>query len=724
MKLKFIIFGLGFLICFGQSLIAQNDDSLKTVLKNVKHDTTRARLIVAISDVCEIEEIESYARQAIALCEQNLKSKDLPKVTAKIYLKYLAASYNNMGYISDQHGDIPKALEYYHKALEIQEQISDKMGMAYSLNNIGYIYNNLNDVPQALEYFHKSLKIQEEINDKYGLAVSYINIGTVYKENGNLAKAIEYFEKSLKLKTEINDKEGIAISLLNIGAIHYNKGGYKDALGYFSKGYKLYDEAGNKYGLAYANINMGYVYQDMGDIDKAMECFQKSLVIQEETKDKAGIARTLHYIANILFIKGKTAEAVKAAERSLQLSRELGYPEPISNISHLLARIYSKTGKYKEAYQMQVLFKQMSDSLKSISNKRSALQKSFQYEYDKKAAADSVKVVEERKVFELKMKQEKTQRWALYFGISLIALFSVFMYNRFRVTRKQKQIIETQKVEVDQQRELADERRIIAEGQKQIIEEKQKEILDSIHYAKRIQQAMLTSEDYIANHFQAETFILYQPKDIVSGDFYWALSHHGRFYISAADCTGHGVPGAFMSLLNISFLNGNVIERGIVEPDKILNEQRREIIKALNPSGTENSKDGMDCVLCAFDLEKSNLKFALANNPLWLIRNQELLEYKADKMPVGKYDEHIKDFTLHSLELMKGDSIYLFTDGYADQFGGEKGKKFKYKHLKEILLSNVDKPMKEQKEILGRTINEWKGNLEQVDDILVIGVRI
>ncbi len=366
----------------------------------------------------------------------------------------------------------------------------------------------------------------------------------------------------------------------------------------------------------------------------------------------------------------------------------------------------------------------MEDSVNRQENRKASIQKGFQYEYEKKSTEDSLRVEAERKVFSVKIQQEKTQRFALYIGIVLIALFSGFMYNRFRVTRKQKHIIESQKVEVEQQRELADNRRVIAEEQKYIIEQKQKEILDSIHYAKRIQQAMLTSEDYIANHFNAETFIFYQPKDIVSGDFYWALSHHNQFYISAADCTGHGVPGAFMSLLNISFLNGNVIERGLKNPAEILNEQRKEIIKALNPNGNENSKDGMDCALCAFDLKNNQLQFALANNPLWLIRENEMIEYKADKMPVGMYEETQKDFTLHSINIQKGDCIYLLTDGYADQFGGDKGKKFKYKHLKDALLANANKPMEEQKQILSQTINTWKGNLEQVDDILIIGVRV
>lgn len=717
------------LLCFlllnlFNNIHAQNLDSLNILLKQAKHDTTRARLLINMSDECDIEDIAIYTSQAIQICENNLKELKSNNSLRAVYSRFLAAAYNNVGYDADQHGDIQKALSYYDKSLKIQEAINDKQGMAYSLNNIGYVYINLNDIYKALEYFHRSLKIQEEINDKYGLAVSLINLGNIYKDNGNVPKAIEYFEKALKIKKEINDKEGIAISLLNLGSIHFIKGDNTNALKFFNEGYDLYKEINDKTGIAYAGVNIGHIYEQMGQIDKALEYYNNSLLIQEETQDKAGIVRSLNYIAHIAYKKGDLNKALSYSEKTLKLAQELGYPEPIKYASELLYKVYFKNGEYKKAFEMHVLYKQMEDSLKSISNKKLAIQKNLQYEYDKKSAEDSVKVANERKVFEVKMQQEKTQRLALYVVLGLIVLFSGFMYNRFRVTRKQKHIIESQKVEVEQQRELADDRRLIAEEQKYIIEQKQKEILDSIHYAKRIQQAMLASEEYIVQYFKAETFIFYQPKDIVSGDFYWALSHHDKFYIAAGDCTGHGVPGAFMSLLNISFLNGNVIERGLKNPSDILNEQRKEIIKALNPNGNENSKDGMDCALCAFDLKNNSVEFALANNPLWLIRDNELIEYKADKMPVGMYEEIQKDFTLHSLNIQKGDTIYLLTDGYADQFGGDKGKKFKYKHLKDVLQVNTHKTMEEQKQILSETINTWKGNLEQVDDILIVGIRV
>ena len=226
-------------------------------------------------------------------------------------------------------------------------------------------------------------------------------------------------------------------------------------------------------------------------------------------------------------------------------------------------------------------------------------------------------------------------------------------------------------------------------------------------------------------------FILYKPKDIVSGDFYHAIAHkptgsaNELFFMCTADCTGHGVPGALMSMVGISHLNESIIEKNLIHPNDILDNMRKGIIASLNPEGSEEeSKDGMDCVLCAYDFENMKLEMAAANNPLWLIRNGEIIEYKPDKMPVGMYHSKTLPFSLQTISLQKGDIIYTFTDGYADQFGGQKGKKFKYKQLQEKLLAIKDLPLSDQKDILDKEFEKWKGNLEQVDDVLIIGLKI
>jgi serine phosphatase RsbU (regulator of sigma subunit) len=305
----------------------------------------------------------------------------------------------------------------------------------------------------------------------------------------------------------------------------------------------------------------------------------------------------------------------------------------------------------------------------------------------------------------------KTQKSILYVSIGVILLISILAfisYKNFRQKKKANIELVQQKKEVELQKEL--------------VEEKNKEITDSITYAKRIQKALLANDKLLDNHLK-EYFVLYMPKDIVSGDFYWASAKNKKLYISTADCTGHGVPGAFMSLLNISYLNEAV--NTIEAPNQIMGFVRSQIIDALKTDGSEDGgKDGMDCVLACFDFEKGLLSFASANNPVWIIRDRELTETKPDKFPVGKHDKDDQPFTLHEHKLLKGDSIYFLTDGYADQFGGPKGKKFKYQQLKDLLIASSGSSMADQKTILKSSIENWRGNLEQVDDILIIGIKI
>ncbi len=251
------------------------------------------------------------------------------------------------------------------------------------------------------------------------------------------------------------------------------------------------------------------------------------------------------------------------------------------------------------------------------------------------------------------------------------------------------------------------------------VEEKQKEITDSINYAKRIQEAILPSFDFIKTHLP-NSFIYYQPKDIVAGDFYWAEKVNSDFFIAAADCTGHGVPGALVSVVCCNALNRTVNEFKLTDPGKILDKTRELVLESFSKNGGD-IKDGMDISLIS--INGNTIKWAGANNPLWYYQNNELKEIKANKQPIGKTDR-AEPFTTHTIELQKGDSLYLFTDGFADQFGGPKGKKFKYKQLGDLLASSNDLSISEQHLTLKNTLNSWRGKLEQVDDICVIGIRV
>ena len=275
--------------------------------------------------------------------------------------------------------------------------------------------------------------------------------------------------------------------------------------------------------------------------------------------------------------------------------------------------------------------------------------------------------------------------------------------------------LEIANIEIQGQRDMA-------RSQRDRISEQNKEITDSIYYAERIQRSMLppviTLDAVLPEHF-----VLFKPKNIVSGDFYWAFEKGDRIFISAVDCTGHGVPGALMSMLGISFLNEIVVKSQDLYPNDILNNLRDSIIRSLKQAGHEGeSRDGMDVSMVSFDKAQTTINFAGANNPLYFIRNGQLEEIKGDKMPVGFY-ERMTPFTPHSFNIQKGDIYYIFSDGYADQFGGPKSKKFMYANFKKLLLTLQDKSMLEQGVILDQTIKEWQGKIEQIDDIVVIGLR-
>jgi serine phosphatase RsbU (regulator of sigma subunit) len=264
---------------------------------------------------------------------------------------------------------------------------------------------------------------------------------------------------------------------------------------------------------------------------------------------------------------------------------------------------------------------------------------------------------------------------------------------------------------------------IILEQQNQIISEKNKDISDSINYAKRIQEAILPNKDELIKIFPNH-FILSLPKDVVSGDFYWSAYTTKHKFFVVADCTGHGVPGAFMSMIGNTLLNQIVIERKITQPDQIFNLLRQEIILALKQNDTSRNKDGMDMSLICYSPETNQLQIACANNPVWIInKNGDFTEITADKQPIGYVSNEQSNFTLKEYHVNSGDTIYQFSDGYADQFGGAKGKKYKYNQLKQTLIDNHHLSMEKQKELLKQNFMEWKGLLAQIDDVLVSGIR-
>jgi len=322
------------------------------------------------------------------------------------------------------------------------------------------------------------------------------------------------------------------------------------------------------------------------------------------------------------------------------------------------------------------------------------------------------------------LKAIEKQRLLLYFAIIALILVSGLVYYIYRGYKIKKEanikleeknkLISAQKDEIQKQKE-------IAESQRDLIAYQKKHITDSIHYAKRIQTALLPSLELFSD--EIDHFVLYKPRDIVSGDFYWVAKIDGQQMVIAADCTGHGVPGAFMSMLGVSLLNEIILNKRIIQPDQVLNVLREYIIQSLKQVvQTSGIKDGMDMCVCLIDFKKNKMQFAGANNPLWIFSNGQLNDIKGDKMPVAIHD-NMPPFTNHVVDIKKGDTFYIFSDGYADQFGGPQQKKILNKNFKMLLLKVQNLPMLEQGAKIDEFFEDWRKELEQIDDVCVIGIR-
>ena len=673
----------------------------------------------------------------------------------------MAWSYNNIGQVFRFQGNYSEALKNFLSSLRICEDIHEKRGSAIAYLQIALFYHAKGDLQEALRNYLLSMKISESLNDLAGINNVYYNIQEIYLNAQNYSAALSQHSKWLKLVNTLGTKKDVVNAYGSLGWIYESQKNYDESLINYFLVIKKLEEIGEAELTADFYLPIGRVYIKLNKSTEAQFYLSKALDYYKLKQSKEGVANFYYNIGNIYENQAENEsnslhrdrlynEVLKCYLISLNLSKEAGQNEnvivalyanliqPYTNLKkydeaeeycNKTLIFYKKTGdlngvkdankilyslnevrgNYKKAigyYKDYVTFR---DSISNEENTKKNTQLLMNYDFDKKTIADSVQIAEERKVNEIKFKQEKTQRWALYGGLTLLLLFAIFIFNRFKVAQKQKRIIEIKERET--------------QHQKHLVEAKNHEITDSINYAQNIQRTLLASESLLNENLN-DYFLLYKPKDIVSGDFYWAANTTEGFILITADCTGHGVPGAFMSLLCISYLNEIVKEQKQVRPDKVFNLLRERIITNFHLGDTNKErKDGMDAVICKFNFNTNVLHLTAANNPVWIIRNKELLEYKADKMPVGVALGEQEPFTLQTIQLQKEDIVYTFSDGFADQFSQD-DKKLMKKKFKELLLSIQNKSMSEQKDFLGNYIETWRGTMEQTDDILVIGVRV
>jgi len=605
--------------------------------------------------------------------------------------------------------DAEKALDYAGQALEISNKLNYKKGSAGAYTIIGSTHYNHGEQTKALENHINALKIREEIKDSAGIAASLNSIGVVFFELKQHEQAIKYYERALVIRSSINDKRGTADVYNNIANIYYHIQGqenFKKALDYQNKSLQLQREIGNRLGEASALSNIGNVYVALGDYDKSADYQEQALKIQRSIQDYRGMTITLNNLGYLYDTLGSYSRAISYLLEGIEIGRTYGYRTTMLESYEYLRNSYAKMNDYGKAYHAFIKLAQLKDSIMSSENQKAIHEIHTQYETEKKDKAILL-LSKDKTIQEESLNKQRIIIYSVCGGLILVIALAFFIYRGYKLKQAANSKLESAY---------------------RTVEEKNKDITDSINYARRIQSAILPSVETIKQSL-AETFILYKPKDIVSGDFYWYASRGDKVFLAAADCTGHGVPGAFMSMIGNDLLNHIIIEKGILSPAEVLNHLHEGVRAALKQNNTDGStRDGMDIALLCINKSTAEAEYAGANRPLWIVRKEEMVsitEIKPDKFSIGgMQSEDKRTFTSHRLSLCAGDSFYIFSDGYADQFGGNDGKKFMTKRMKSLLIEIQHLSMDEQQHQLTETIDNWMSNRSQIDDILVIGIRV
>lgn len=609
--------------------------------------------------------------------------------------------------------NLDSAFMYANLELQLSEKLNFTDQYCDALNTLGMIARYKGDFRSSLNYYQTCLKQYYKTKDTVSIAAIYNNIGIIYQYQKNYKLALKYLYDGLKFYSAKNNALGIANSYNNIGLTYAYLKDFDNAEKYYDSTIRIKKNIKEDRGLANAYINLGTLYWDQKKYTAAEGEFEKALDYAKKIDDSRAYYVSLGNIGQAKIKRGKTEAGIQNCEEAYHFALENELTDILYTCYDCLYKGYKSKGDLKNTLFFLEKYLAQKDSNQNQQLTSEIAMKEAQFEYSLKFSEDSIQNAQQNKLnkaellaADAELEKKQFQQYGLYGGLILVLLFAGFVYNRFRISQKQKSIIEEKEKETHLQ--------------KQIIEEKQKEIIDSINYAQRLQQAILTPESEIQKYFP-EGFLFYKPKDIVAGDFYFFEVTEDTIFYAAADCTGHGVPGAMMSIVCSNALTRCVKEFKLKDPGKILDKTRKLVLETFEKSQND-VKDGMDISLVSIDKKSNEIKWAGANNPLWYIENGVMKEISADKQPIGKSHE-LKPFTTQILPLALS-TLFLFTDGFADQFGGPKGKKFKYSSLKKLLTEMSQEESTVINEKLETVFSEWKGDLEQVDDICIIGLKI
>ena len=637
----------------------------------------------------------------------------------------LQKEYNLLGATEFNLGNYINAEKNYKKNLEISIILKDTSSIISAYYNHSLIFNSQGDYSKALEYNFLVLNLAEKTNDTINILLANNGLGIAYYGISENKKSILYLKKAYKIALEKNMLFEQAGIFIDMGSAYAKDKKFETAILYNDRAIMLSEKISDKRAMATALINKSSILIALEKPNEAILFLNKSLAICKEIKYLRGELDNYNVLSIAYYDIGEITKSKEYSEQLMNKATKVGVIDLVKDSYYNLYKVHDKLNNTEKAYFYFKKYIQLKDSFINEDKYIKIASREFEYQKQKE---DQLILLEKKIAFSELEKQKQIK------NIIIVASFILLILLAFAI----KSFIDKQKANNE-----------ITKKNKEI-EEKNKDITDSINYSKNIQDVILTPEAEVKKYLP-NSFILFNPKDIVSGDFYFIerikdTINQNTIAIALADCTGHGVPGAFMSIIGYTILRQSLKEKNINLPSHTLDFLNKELQVFLRQNENKSHiKDGMDIAFCTLNLQSQFLSYAGANNPLWIISKQKkmleinenplfipypdlnndfiIYELKPDKQPIG-FGENIKDFTNHTIQLQKGDFLYLFTDGYADQFGGEKGKKFKYKQLAKLLISNVTLDVIDQKACINEAFINWKQTNEQVDDVCIIGIGI
>lgn len=603
------------------------------------------------------------------------------------------------------------AIGMAQKAYVLSQQENYYKGMYNSYMQLGVIeqfYNARYD--KALGYYLKGLKVATDANDTIDKINAYVRVGSIYAREKMKKEAFSYLSKAYYISTTINAPVTRSFVISRFGFYYVNVENKNElAIQYFLKALKSLDNSPQgDYGYIY--ICLADAYAKTGNAIAAERYANKALTVYQQKKDYVYLAYTYSFLSRVALSKNKLDEAFTLAKTGEDIATKYSLSKELMDCKLSLYHVYKQQNDEHNSLVTIEEYNVLKDSIfntgksakiASVGNKE--VISNYESELDI-MNQENESITQQKNLFVV----------LLSLGVLLLGVSVVFAIN---------------KVKSNKELHLKND---IINKQREQVETKNKEIIDSINYAQRIQSALLPSISELNMLFDSNYFVMLQPRDIVSGDFFWVTQQAHIKYFAVADCTGHGVPGSFMSVLGNTILNELVTIAQLQEPADILNKLRDRVIKDLKQNDQKDAnRDGMDVSLCAYNTLTNELKYAGANNEIYILKRNaqslddpELIRLKPDKMPVGVHYGEQKSFTQQSITIKTGDCVYLFSDGYIDQFGGPKGRKFKHSKFGDLLNSAKELTIQEQGEMVTRTFDKWRGSLEQIDDVLVLGIEL